>query len=187
MLPIIHSRCAASAALRPGRATERGGLGWHLGTGAAQYGCRVETRLTLSFPFPSPCRRANPLGALKELTVTPCLCSAFILCAPQSTLVVTHLPASLRKISATGSVTPSYFTPSCCKGSLLRGKGKDGFPLCSRCPMVTKHQKCIPKPAPAAVQGPWWMAQLPSAVRVPKHHQGVPRPLTRLRRYTRYS
>lgn len=153
-----------------------------LGTRTAQYRCRAETD-SPCWSSPLSLQRGKPSGALQGLTIAPCLRSSFILSSPQSTLAVTRLPASLCKTTATGSVIPSTFTPSCCRGVLLRGKGKDSFPLCHGCPTVTEHQRCIPKPAPAAGQRPQWMAQLPSA----KTHQGVPRPLTHLRRCAHYS
>jgi len=58
----------------------------------------------------------------------------------------------------------------------------DSFPPRNRCPVVTKHQRCIPKTASTAGHWPWWTAQLPSQTPV-KGSQAE----KALRRCTRYS
>lgn len=167
MLPIIYFRCAARAALCPGEQLSRGS------SVPLQNGDRIHPFI----PIPPSLQASKPFRSSEwaHHHTLPLFCIRFICTTKHS---------GYNSLACAWSVIPSHFTSSCCKGSLLSGRGKDNFTLCNRCSMVTKPPKCIPKPVPSAGQGPWWIAQLLSALHV---LQGIPSYLTCLRRCTYYS
>lgn len=99
----------------------------------------------------------------------PRLRSAFIFWAPQSAAGVTPAPPAWRG---------QHQHPAA--GIPAEGEGKDRLPPRDGCPVVTKHQSCIPTARPRQARGHG------DGTAVPRHQRGVPRPLTRLRRHTRY-